>query len=257
MIILENEGTPRTIQRDDTYTCTEPFVSDMITFHDNRLLSNPNAVYDAEDCRGQMAQRTLLRALSHHYIRREQRNGPFLLQLTDFHASNIFVDEEWNITCLIDLEWICALPVEMLAVPYWLTGCGIDEIEEGRFDEFNKVRQEFMHILEEEERKIIAEHNISIAGVMHDMWDSKGVWFWYCIESVNAMLTLLTDHICPKFSVRLYSEVDEILSKFWCEDSEVVVQKKVADEKRYDEELRRLFGEPAAVEAKEEVGVEA
>lgn len=116
----------------------------MITFHDNRLLSNPNAVYDAGDCRSQMAQRTLLRALSHHYIRREHRNGPFLLQLTDLHASNIFVDEEWNITCLIDLEWICALPVEMLAAPYWLTGCGIDEIEEERFDEFSKVRQEFM-----------------------------------------------------------------------------------------------------------------
>ena len=177
MIILENEGTPRTIQRGDTYTCTEPFVSDMITLHDNRLLSNPNAVYDAEDCRSQMAQRTLLRALSHHYIRQERRTGPFLLQFTDFHASNIFVDEEWNVTCLIDLEWICALPAEMLAVPYWLTGCGIDGLEEERLDKFNRVRKEFMHILEEEEQKITAEHDIQISAVMHDMWDSKGVWF--------------------------------------------------------------------------------
>ncbi|KAJ0127283.1 Uncharacterized protein HZ326_29615 [Fusarium oxysporum f. sp. albedinis] len=55
------------------------------------------------------------------------------LQFTDLHASNIFVDEEWNVTCFVDLEWISALPVEMLAVPYWLTGCKIDEIEGGLY----------------------------------------------------------------------------------------------------------------------------
>jgi hypothetical protein len=121
-------------------------------------------------------------------------------------------------------------------------GCGIDEIEEERFDKFNRVRQEFMHILEEKEQKTTVEHDIPISKVMHDMWDSKGVWFWHCIESVNAMLALLADHICPRYSVRLCSEVDEILSKFWREDSEVIVEKKVAEEKTYDEELRRLFG---------------
>lgn len=246
-MILENEGTPRAIH--DTYSCTEAFVSDMITFHDNRLLSNPNAVYDAEDCRAQMAQRILLRALSHYYIRPEARNGPFLLQLTDFHASNIFVDEEWNVTCLIDLEWICALPAEMLAVPYWLTGRGIDELKGEHLKDFNEVRQEFIRILEEEECSITAEHDILIARTMDDMWDSKGVWFWYCIESVNAILYLLADHICPRFSVRLDSKVEEIMARFWCEDSEVVVKKKVADEEKYSQELRRLLGELPAVEA--------
>src|SRR4051794_17068297 len=32
--------------------------------------------------------------LSHRYIERELRVGPFPLQLTDFHASNLFVDDE-------------------------------------------------------------------------------------------------------------------------------------------------------------------
>jgi hypothetical protein len=40
----------------------------------------------------------------HYYVKRERRNGPFYLQLTDLHASNIFVDENWNIAYLIDLE---------------------------------------------------------------------------------------------------------------------------------------------------------
>jgi hypothetical protein len=93
VIILENDGAPRTIQRNETYTCTEPFVADMLTLHKNSFLSNPNAVYNAEDCRGQMAAGALLRMLSHHYVDWERRNGPFYLQLTDLHTSNIFVDE--------------------------------------------------------------------------------------------------------------------------------------------------------------------
>lgn len=213
MVTLENEGTERITQKDDTYASTEPFVSDMITFHDNRLLSNPNAVYDAEDCRTQMTQRILLRALSHQYINRARRNGPFLLQLTDVNASNIFVDKECNLTCLIDLEWICALPAEMLAVPYWLTGRGIDEIEEVHVIKFNQIQREFMDILEEEEQGL-GEHNISISGAMHDTWDSKGVWYWYCISSANAMLALVQDHICPAFSAVLHSDFEAVLSKF-------------------------------------------
>ncbi|KAJ4300568.1 hypothetical protein N0V88_003247 [Collariella sp. IMI 366227] len=44
--------------------------------------------------------------------------------------SNIFIDENWHITALIDLEWTCALPVEMLHPPFWLTGQAIDRIKD-------------------------------------------------------------------------------------------------------------------------------
>lgn len=78
----------------ETYTCTEPFVADMLALHENSFLSNPNAVFDAIDCRSKMASGALLRMLSHFYIERERRNGPFYLQFIDFHASNLFVDED-------------------------------------------------------------------------------------------------------------------------------------------------------------------
>jgi len=90
MIILENDGAPRTISRNETYTCTEPFVADMLTFHDNFFLSNPRAVSSMGDCLGQMASQTLLRTISHHYIQRETRNGPFRLQLTDIPCGSPF-----------------------------------------------------------------------------------------------------------------------------------------------------------------------
>jgi hypothetical protein len=247
-MILENDGAPRIIQRSDTYTCTEAFVSDMLTFHDNNFLSQPNAVYDEDDGRLQMAVRTLLRAVSHHFIKRERRNGPYILQLTDCHASNFFVDNAWNITCLIDLEWVCSLPIEMLAVPYWLTGRAIDKVIE-HIDEFDKVHQEFMDIFEEEERARGKEHGMSLARVMYDMWKSKGVWFYHSLTSVNAINSLLEDHICPKFSFELSSETEKIISQFWCEDSGHVVTEKLADKKKYDQQLQSLFDERVAIEA--------
>ncbi|KAK4142554.1 uncharacterized protein C8A04DRAFT_29831 [Dichotomopilus funicola] len=100
----------------------------MLALHDGSFLAHRDAVFDAADCRGQMAARALLRTVSHFYISPERRAGPFHVQMTDVHASNILVDDDWNITCLIDLEWICSLPADMISVPYWLTGRGIDEL---------------------------------------------------------------------------------------------------------------------------------
>lgn len=243
MMILENDGATRTIQRNDTFSCTDAFVSDTLTFHDQRFLSQPNAVYSEGDCRGQMAVKTLLRVLSHLYIKQELRNGPFVLQLTDFHASNILVDNQWNVTGLIDLEWICALPSEMLEVPYWLTGHAIDQIKGENLDQFDRVRQEFMCVFKEEERttKSKAEHNITLSEVMQDMWESKGVWFWHCVSSVNAMYFLLETHLYPPKSLSL--EAERFVSRFWCRNSEDVVRKKLADKQAYDDELRKLFRE--------------
>lgn len=240
VVILENEGARRTIQRNETYTCTEPFVADMLTLHENSFLSNRNAVYDAKDCCGQMAAGALLRMLSHHYVTRKRRNGPFYLQFTDLHGSNLFVDEHWNITCLIDLEWICALPAEMLAVPYWLTGHGIDQIVDDNLHEFDEVRQEFMKIFEAEEVNMAARKKSSLASIMYKGWESDGVWFWHCLTSTNAMISLVEDHICPRFS-RLSAKAEEIFSQYWCQGSAEFIQRKVADYQGYKKDLEVLF----------------
>jgi hypothetical protein len=241
VIILENDGAPRTIPKNTTYSCTDSFVTDILTFHDSSLLSNPNAGYDDDDCKGQMAARTLLRAVSPYYIRQELRTGPFLLQLTDLHASNIFVDEDWNITTIIDLEWICALPIEMLAAPYWLTGRGIDQIGQDHLKEFNEVRQEFMHVLEEEESRM-GNLELTLSRAMHMSWESGAVWFWRCLSSVNATYSLVADHISPRFS-QLSCKAEEVLFRYWCPNSTDVLQQKVVDYNRYKKDLAEVFGQ--------------
>jgi hypothetical protein len=66
VVILENDGALRTIPRYETHTSTEAFVTDMLKFHESFFLSNLNAVSSKGDCLGQMASKTLLRAISHH-----------------------------------------------------------------------------------------------------------------------------------------------------------------------------------------------
>lgn len=126
---LENEGVPVNIARQDTYTGVEPFIQDLRTYHDTRLLHQPNAVTNAYDAKAQMAAIAGMRAVMPHFLERSLRNGPFEFLPTDLHQSNIFVDEQWNIKCLIDMEWACSLPIEMQQPPYWLVSCGVDEME--------------------------------------------------------------------------------------------------------------------------------
>ena len=114
---LENEGIPTDISRGTTYTSVEPFLLDILACHNSRLRHQLNAVNSEADCQEQMALLSTFRTILPLFVRRDLRSGPFILTLTDIHASNIFVDKEWNIKYLIDLEWACSLPIEMLHPP--------------------------------------------------------------------------------------------------------------------------------------------
>ncbi|KAF9771706.1 hypothetical protein IL306_010651, partial [Fusarium sp. DS 682] len=181
-----------------------------------------------------MAVKTVLRATAHRYIKRELRNGPFLLQPDDLHASNILVDKDWNITALIDLEWICARPAEMLEAPYWLTGCHIDELQGPKLCEFEEIRRGFLSAFEREEKaaKPGFGHSIALAALMKEMWETKAVWFWHCLTSTNAIYILTERYLCPQAA--LSTDAEQVISRFWCVDSEAVVEKKIADKKAYE-----------------------
>jgi hypothetical protein len=104
--------------------------------------------------------------------RRDLRHGPFVFNLTDLHQSNILVDLDWHIKCLIDLEWGLSSPIEMLHPPRWLTNEAVDTIVA---DEYNKIRQEFMAILEEEEASLYAEdpEMTHLSAVMNQGWEGE------------------------------------------------------------------------------------
>ncbi|KAF0641002.1 hypothetical protein FPSE5266_03312 [Fusarium pseudograminearum] len=240
MAVFEQEGAKATIPEDRTYQNTDSFVSDMLAMHDNHLIHNPHAVVDADDAKDRIAILSLLRVVKHFFVLPERRSGPYFLQATDMHASNILVDEEWNITCIIDLEWISALPVEMMHVPTWIIKRSTEQIID-HYDEYDEARKDFMSIMDQEMKHVQMEHDIPIAQIMRDSWESKGTWYWLCIEAVNLWLFLFEDHIMPMFSSNkgLVSKLRQLF-RFWHKDANNIIETKAVDEKRYQSELRSL-----------------
>ncbi|KAF1951137.1 hypothetical protein CC80DRAFT_597531 [Byssothecium circinans] len=246
LAIMESYGTPRVIEQNTTYMSAEPYISDLLDYHDRRFLNQPNAVFDHLDGQTQMAIKVLLRATGHHFLPRDLRNGPYALRLTDLHQSNIFVDEMWNITYLIDLEWVCSLPMDMLGAPYWLTGLGIDQIHGEALETYNKLRQEFMNIFRGvEEPRHRPQSSLRLSELMDAAWTDGRYWYYSCLTSLNAMYTI-SPHILAKFHLSdLSADAAGALSQFWHPDSEKTLEKKLIDKRKYDEELRAKFDEPA------------
>jgi hypothetical protein len=128
---------------------------DLLGCHDNRIHYQPNSIRDEYDGQAQMAALTIMRPIPHHFTSHELRHGPFNFTLTDMHQSNVCVDGIWHVRRLIDLEWACSLPIEMLHPPTWLTSRGVDQLEEGEnLEAYSRMHAEFTDAFEEQEKRL-------------------------------------------------------------------------------------------------------
>ncbi|KAJ5081337.1 hypothetical protein NUU61_009601 [Penicillium alfredii] len=147
---LENEKIPTELSREYTYSTVESYVTDLLRGHDSRLRNQPNAVNNVQDCGYQISALAAMQTVAPLFFRRDLSRGPFVFTLTDLHQSNIFVDDQWWITCLVNLDWACSRPVQMVEPPYWLTNKGVDEVDAGEYD---ALRTESLAIMSAEEEK--------------------------------------------------------------------------------------------------------
>lgn len=202
---LENENIPTYLPRDSTYTSVESYVVDILGVHDSRLRHQPNAVNNVQDCVYQMSALAAMRAISPMFLHRNMSRGPFVFTLTDLHQSNIFVDDKWHITCLVDLEWACSRPIQMVEIPYWLTNKGVDEFD---IEEFDTVRMEMMSIMRTEEREFpsnfFSEYSgknpLFLSEVMEQAWTTGTFWYFLahnCIQVVGNQIpaSVITTHL--------------------------------------------------------------
>jgi hypothetical protein len=188
----------------------------------------------------------MLRAVPHHFIDRTLREGPFIMMPTDLHQSNLLVDEQWNITYLIDLEWICALPAQMCVEPHWLTGRGVDEITGEHLDEYNAVRTEFLRILEEVEAEYREKEPslFSLAKMMETGWQTGSFWYFVSIMTVDAAYNVFHQHVYKTYtSAPRTTKMYEHFSRFWCPQSERITETKLVDRETYNKQLKALFNE--------------
>ena len=241
----ENENIATNMDRQLTYTSTDPYLMDMLSIYDNRLRYQPNAVTDAADARRQLAVLTCMRAVMHHYYSRDLRHGPFALALTDLSHSNIFVDDDWNVKHIIDLEWACSLPVEMQQPPYWLTDESIDHLTGDRLDAFNSIREEFMAAFEEAERHLnsSAKRSLVSAEIMRGGWESGKFFYYLALDGGTGIFNVFWDHIQRRFAGNqaVGDAFDHVFAPYWNTGSAAFIDAKIEEREHHIRNLRHTF----------------
>ncbi|KAL9017102.1 MAG: hypothetical protein Q9185_005562 [Variospora sp. 1 TL-2023] len=247
---LENGGIPIDIRRGNTYNTVELYILDLLVYHDSRLRDQPNSINDEPDCRAQMAAITGMRAVLPHFIDRDLRDGPFLFTLTDIHQSNIYVDEQWHIKRLIDLEWACSLPMQMQNPPYWLTSQAVDHLTGERLAEYDKVREEFMEAFQHEEKLqqngwMLQRDNDDLprTRTMRRAWETGSFFYFHALDSTTGLFNLWGRNIQPRFSNvgNLKDKWNRLPASYWCVDTESFIAAKMKDREAYIEQLAAMF----------------
>ena len=239
---LENAQISTGIPKDLTYTSVEPYYLDLLACQDSRIRQQPNSIHGRGDGVMQLAAITGLRALLPKFVDRRSRGGPFFLSLTDLQRSNIFVDKDWHITRIIDLEWACVLPLQMLGPPFWLTNRGADQLYGPDLDKYKVLYDEFVHVLEEEEST--CQYSNVYSQTLWDAWSTGRYWFTLALVCPDALCSLFVRNIEPKFGISC-AESDEVLMRYWDEDAADLISTKVAQNERYNDQLRDLFSTTA------------
>ncbi|PYH81174.1 hypothetical protein BO82DRAFT_416330 [Aspergillus uvarum CBS 121591] len=225
---LENAEIPTNMDRSLTFASADSYYHDILSCHDNRLRHQPKSMYGQDDGRAQMANLTMMRALLPHFTDRNLSLRPFFYRLTDLHQSNIFVDKDWKIKYLIDLEWACSLPAETMRPPYWPTSRPVDDILGKHLDTFSEAHGRFMDIFQEEEKR----------------WEAGNFWYFHALDSPKGLFNIFRDHIQPKFAASQSADPTDlwrILSEYWSVNTKDVVEERLKAKEKYENELRRRF----------------
>ncbi|KAJ5107012.1 hypothetical protein N7456_003687 [Penicillium angulare] len=272
---LENENVPSEIPRDFTYCTVDSYVMDLLRVHSNRVRHQPNAINNIPDCQYQVTTLAAMQTIIPSMFARKFCRGPFAFSLTDLHQSNIFVDDNWNITSLIDLEWACPRPVELLRTPTWLTNEACDQLAlEENAEIYDEVRMEYLSIMAEEENKIsLSCESKNRAGpklseILEENWQSGTFWYSLALDSPTGIFWIFHRQLKPRFTKGFENFNDdglqEALCCFWSKDLVRISIDKMKHREQYDSQLKELFGvtdeqedHDEAVVVKEEVNDES
>ncbi|KAF4436595.1 Aminoglycoside phosphotransferase [Fusarium austroafricanum] len=238
---LENAEIGTGIPRDRTYTSIEPYLLDLIACHDNRLRHQPNSIHHQNDGEQQLAALTAMRALLPKFMDSRFREGPFVYSLTDLHQSNVFVDQDWHITGLIDLEWACSRPIGMLGPPDWLSDRSLEEIT-FHFNDYSSLHDEFVDSVEREGLELY--HTNFSAEVMRASWETGSFWYCRALDSPTTLLALYIDHLQPRFaklSTNAWAEFSHLLMALWDVNSRCFVSSKIKEQEQYANQVREIF----------------
>ncbi|KAG6009674.1 hypothetical protein E4U21_001738 [Claviceps maximensis] len=247
-VMHENEGLPLDMPRSKTFSHVDDFVHSHLTAFENRLIHQLNGVRNYGDACRQTAALAAAKLAFSQTFRKELNNGPFVYTLSDVHRSNIIVDEDWNIICMLDLEFACSLPVEFALAPYWLEGQLIDQIDMGYLP---KYKEFIKHMEHEEKLQISKRDGEPLSSTIRQTWNNGTYW---AILSLGLPVSftgifydkLLTYHF--SFPPDHLDDLDyTVLARLWRCDVFDIIDLKLKDYEKYTEKVKETFTDITSV----------
>jgi hypothetical protein len=179
------------------------------------------------------------------------KEGPFVLQFTDIHESDVFVDNQYNITSIVDLEWCCSLPIEMQQPQFWISGQeGNDFLQDPRPKTeavFLATYKEYLEIFDSEQadRSPYSELLFDAKGIIGAALREKSYWYFAAVSHRRNAYSFLVDHMQP-LAVPSHTKLEgaatlqDIFAPQYATSALDLVKCKVEERTKYDVALRAL-----------------
>lgn len=249
--IHENEGLSRIMSRHTTYSNVKDFILSELMAYETRFLEQPNAVESRVDAQYQITGLATAKLILPQLLREDLDTGPFVFALTDLHRSNIFVDENWNITCVVDLEFACSWPVEFYQVPHWLD---VDFINDVTPTDFAARHADFVrHIAREEELQRFEDQDTGtgterLSSIMQRSWDNGAFWVALTLRDPVSFAAIFFHRILKGYFNCSEEQLEragnyQFCSNLFRRNSPSIIDRKLDDQKKYLKELAEAFAE--------------
>ena len=245
---LENRGVLTGIPRNTTYSRSDLYFTDMLAYHANRIRYQRNPLRDYHDGETQLGVQASVRDMLPSFSSSASAKGPYILTLTDIHPNNVFVDENWHIVSLFDLEWTCVRPLEFVLAPVWLTGRKVDQLPRGseHLGSYLSVLNEFLDTFKRTEMSHAEVHGRRhlLSEAMRASFTSGSFWFFQALENPKVLCTLFHQHLLPVLAQGKANKSSTDVSKRatdWGPDAYEIIEAKLEDRQRYENQLRMLY----------------
>ncbi|KAH9817005.1 hypothetical protein Tdes44962_MAKER05583 [Teratosphaeria destructans] len=238
---------PLRIPRDRTYSSTGSYLQDLLAYQDARMQHQPNSILSRKDGLYQLSALVGLRAILPQIFKPESVREQYALHLCDLHQSNIFVDDDWNITRIIDFEFACSYPIELFHVPHWLTDRSMDELRGPEEVKYKAAYDQFVNSVAE--REGATQGTSTLSQLLREHWSSGRMWCVAALGSVNGFPLIFSHHLRPRYIKEwdLESHAGP-LAQLWSENVSEFLEAKARDFQDYERKVREVFMEVAAIE---------
>lgn len=249
---------------DRTYTSSTDYTHVSYRLQWKNLRQQRNSVYSPADCRQKYTCRHLMQAIAPHFISRRNNNdnyGPFKLFGGDFCPSNVLVDDDLNITAVIDWEFCYAAPAQLAgSLPWWLllrhpSDMLSDVGERGFLELYTPKAELFIQAVREREAEADLDVSDRLSTRMRESLETRAAWFNFACRMVIDV-DLICWHLLDTYCWGLGSLAERVCGCVCGVEMHKGLEGFVRYKVRQLDEYRAELGEGERVEYEEETCVE-